>query len=50
MLGDLSLAGLDLRGRIVAYRTGHPHNAELVRKIVSAHHENYTSSRQRQVA
>ncbi len=31
IIGDLSLLGCDLSGHIVAYRTGHPHNVELVR-------------------
>ncbi len=33
ILGDLSLIGCDLRGHIVAYRSGHPHNVELVRML-----------------
>jgi UDP-3-O-acyl N-acetylglucosamine deacetylase len=33
ILGDLSLIGCDLRGHIVAYRSGHPHNVELVRLL-----------------
>jgi UDP-3-O-acyl N-acetylglucosamine deacetylase len=33
ILGDLSLIGCDLRGHVVAYRSGHPHNVELVRKL-----------------
>ena len=33
LLGDLSLFGHDVRGHIVAYRSGHPLNAELVRKL-----------------
>ena len=33
ILGDLSLIGCDLRGHVVAYRTGHPHNVELVRLL-----------------
>jgi UDP-3-O-acyl N-acetylglucosamine deacetylase len=33
ILGDLSLIGCDLRGHIVAYRSGHPHNVELVRTL-----------------
>ncbi len=33
VLGDLSLSGFELRGHVVAYRTGHPHNVELVRKL-----------------
>jgi UDP-3-O-acyl N-acetylglucosamine deacetylase len=31
IIGDLSLLGCDLRGQIVAYRSGHPLNVELVR-------------------
>jgi UDP-3-O-acyl N-acetylglucosamine deacetylase len=34
MIGDLALAGCDLWGRFVAYRSGHRLNAELVRAIV----------------
>lgn len=30
IVGDFSLSGVDLRGHIVAYRSGHGHNAELV--------------------
>lgn len=35
MIGDLTLAGCDLAGRFVAYRSGHRLNAELVRTIVA---------------
>jgi UDP-3-O-[3-hydroxymyristoyl] N-acetylglucosamine deacetylase len=35
MVGDLALAGCDLVGRFVAYRSGHRLNAELVREIVA---------------
>jgi UDP-3-O-acyl N-acetylglucosamine deacetylase len=34
MIGDLALAGCDLAGRFVAFRSGHRLNAELVRAIV----------------
>lgn len=34
IIGDLSLAGFDLRGHVVAYRSGHPLNVELVRTLV----------------
>ncbi len=37
MIGDLALAGCDLAGRFVAYRSGHRLNAELVRTIVAQH-------------
>jgi UDP-3-O-acyl N-acetylglucosamine deacetylase len=33
LLGDLSLLGQDLRGHLVAYRSGHPLNVELVRTL-----------------
>ena len=36
MVGDLALAGCDLVGRFVAFRSGHRLNAELVRAIVAA--------------
>jgi UDP-3-O-acyl-N-acetylglucosamine deacetylase len=35
MVGDLALAGCDLAGRFVAYRSGHRLNAELVRALVA---------------
>ena len=35
MIGDLALAGCDLIGRFVAYRSGHRLNAELVRAILA---------------
>jgi UDP-3-O-acyl-N-acetylglucosamine deacetylase len=35
MVGDLALAGCDLVGRFVAFRSGHRLNAELVRSIVA---------------
>jgi UDP-3-O-acyl-N-acetylglucosamine deacetylase len=33
LIGDLSLLGQDLRGHLVAYRSGHPLNIELVRLL-----------------
>ena len=33
LVGDLALFGHDLRGHIVAYRSGHPLNVELVRVL-----------------
>ena len=39
LLGDLSLFGHDLRGHIVAYRSGHPLNVELVRALSPANAE-----------
>lgn len=33
LLGDLSLLGHDVRGHLVAYRSGHPLNVELVRTL-----------------
>jgi UDP-3-O-[3-hydroxymyristoyl] N-acetylglucosamine deacetylase len=35
MVGDLALAGCDLIGRFVAFRSGHRLNAELVRRILA---------------
>jgi UDP-3-O-acyl N-acetylglucosamine deacetylase len=35
MIGDLAMAGCDLAGRIVAYRSGHRLNAEMVRAILA---------------
>jgi UDP-3-O-acyl-N-acetylglucosamine deacetylase len=36
LIGDLSLLGCDLCGHIVAYRSGHPLNVELVRGLAEA--------------
>jgi UDP-3-O-acyl N-acetylglucosamine deacetylase len=36
VLGDLSLFGADLCGHVVAYRSGHPLNVELVRTLADA--------------
>lgn len=33
MVGDFSLLGADLCGHVVAYRSGHPFNVELVRRL-----------------
>jgi UDP-3-O-acyl N-acetylglucosamine deacetylase len=35
LVGDLALAGCDLQGRIVAFRSGHRLNAELVRAVLA---------------
>jgi UDP-3-O-acyl-N-acetylglucosamine deacetylase len=35
MVGDLALAGCDLVGRFVGFRSGHRLNAELVHTIVT---------------
>jgi UDP-3-O-acyl N-acetylglucosamine deacetylase len=35
IVGDLSLLGADLRGHVVAYRSGHPLNVELVRELAA---------------
>ena len=34
LIGDLALAGCDLQGRIVAYRSGHRLNADLVKALL----------------
>ncbi len=36
MVGDLALLARDLRGHVVAHRSGHQLNAELVRKLIDA--------------
>ncbi len=33
LVGDLSLLGADLYGHVVAYRSGHPLNVELIRTL-----------------
>lgn len=35
MVGDLALLGVELCGHVVAYRSGHPLNVELTRKLAS---------------
>ena len=35
LVGDLALAGCDLAGEFVAYRSGHRLNAELVRRLLT---------------
>ncbi len=35
LVGDLALLGQDLRGHVVAYRSGHPLNVELVRELAA---------------
>jgi UDP-3-O-acyl N-acetylglucosamine deacetylase len=44
ILGDLALVGCDLRGHIVAYRTGHQHNIELAR-LIARHVQSSATSR-----
>jgi UDP-3-O-acyl N-acetylglucosamine deacetylase len=39
IVGDLALTGLDVRGHIVAYRSGHPLNVSLAREIARRHAE-----------
>ncbi len=54
LVGDLSLLGHDLRGRLVAYRSGHPLNADLVRilsrQLASAENGNGVSAIPQMVA
>jgi UDP-3-O-acyl N-acetylglucosamine deacetylase len=40
LVGDLSLLGADLCGHVVAYRSGHPLNIELVRTLQVRLHQN----------
>jgi UDP-3-O-acyl N-acetylglucosamine deacetylase len=37
LVGDLALCGLDVRGHVVAYRSGHPLNVEMSRILVQQH-------------
>jgi UDP-3-O-acyl N-acetylglucosamine deacetylase len=37
LVGDLALCGLDIRGHIVAYRSGHPLNLELAKTLIEHH-------------
>lgn len=48
IIGDLALLGCDLRGHIVAFKTGHPHNVELARTLST--HLQSVLPRQRRVA
>jgi len=43
MVGDLALAGCDIVGYVVAHRTGHHQNAQLVRKILASESESESS-------
>lgn len=37
LVGDLALCGLDIRGHIIAYRSGHPLNVELAKTLIERH-------------
>jgi UDP-3-O-acyl N-acetylglucosamine deacetylase len=45
LVGDLSLLGHDLRGHLVAYRSGHPLNVELVRALARQMRDGATTVR-----
>lgn len=45
MMGDLALAGCDLVGRFVAYRSGHRLNAELVQAVIEQERRQNTVQR-----
>ncbi len=47
LVGDLALAGCDIEGRVVAYRSGHRLNAELVRTLL---HEAAETRQRRRIA
>lgn len=36
LVGDLALTGMDIRGHVVAYRSGHPLNVELAQTLVDS--------------
>jgi UDP-3-O-acyl N-acetylglucosamine deacetylase len=40
LIGDLALSGMNLTGRIVAYRSGHPLNVELAKTLVGMARQN----------
>lgn len=42
-LGDFALIGADLRGYFNAYRTGHRHNHELIRRVLVTHQNSQRS-------
>jgi UDP-3-O-acyl N-acetylglucosamine deacetylase len=44
VLGDLALCGADLEGHVVAYRSGHPLNVQLVRSLTGRLHRPATRS------
>jgi UDP-3-O-[3-hydroxymyristoyl] N-acetylglucosamine deacetylase len=46
IVGDLALLGIDLVGHVVACRTGHPHNAALVRALQQQMHSACGTGRQ----
>jgi UDP-3-O-[3-hydroxymyristoyl] N-acetylglucosamine deacetylase len=46
LIGDLALLGCDLRGHVVAYRSGHPLNVELVRRLNAQQARGQTAPRQ----
>jgi UDP-3-O-acyl N-acetylglucosamine deacetylase len=50
LIGDLSLLGEDLRGHVVAYRSGHPLNVELVRALHGQRMEDSGTCRQKRRA
>ena len=45
MVGDLALAGCDLIGRFIAFRSGHRLNAELVKQILGVEEAKETTKR-----
>ncbi len=42
LVGDLALAGCDFQGQVIAHRTGHRLNAELVRAVMARHKSEFT--------
>jgi UDP-3-O-acyl-N-acetylglucosamine deacetylase len=40
LVGDLALTGCDVHGHLVAHRSGHQLNAELVRALLRQHLDN----------
>jgi UDP-3-O-acyl N-acetylglucosamine deacetylase len=50
LVGDLSLLGVDLCGHVVAYRSGHPLNVELVRRLYETIRNPQVGTPERQAA
>ena len=50
LIGDLALLGHDVRGHMVAYRSGHPLNVELVRALAARQVQTAAQAQYRQAA
>ena len=50
LVGDLALSGMNLTGRIVAYRSGHPLNVEMAKTLIGLARQNGAPAPIRQAA